>query len=48
MSLGVPVLGHGALGAEVQSLLFICFSFRVTVRMEPQASQDNLGPRVSG
>jgi hypothetical protein len=25
----------------------ICLSFRVIVRLESQASQDNLGPRVS-
>lgn len=44
----MPVLGRGVLGAGKWGLLPICFSFRATVRMEPQASQDNLGPRVSG
>ena len=42
----MPILGRRL--REVGSSKLICFSFRVTVRMEPQASQDNLGARVSG
>lgn len=37
----------GACGCWGQGLLLICFSFRGTLRMEPQAFRDNLGSRVS-
>lgn len=37
---GVRVQGAGS--------FTVCSSFRVTVKMEPRASQDNPGSRVSG